>query len=86
MNWWEIGKGLLCFLAAFIYFKYFNESFVKIKERKFGDNYGEMYRLGDKIRDIQSWVGGILLVLFGILFIYNELARNYGWELIMAKE
>ncbi|WP_146746628.1 hypothetical protein [Sinomicrobium soli] len=86
MDWWEIGKGVLCFLAVFVYFKYFNESLVSIKEKRFGDDYGDMSRLGDKIDDFGYWLGGILMALYGILIIYNELARNYGWTLFMAKE
>lgn len=86
INWWEIGKGVLWFLGAFIYFKYVNFSEEKASEKKFGDNYGDMYRFADKIRDIQGWVVGVLFVALGCLYIYNELARNYGWVLIMAKE
>ncbi|MGS2764550.1 hypothetical protein [Sinomicrobium sp. M5D2P9] len=86
MNWWEIGKGLLCFLAAFIYFKYLYGSLAKEGEKKFGSSYTRVFFLADKMRDIKGLIVGILLIVFGLFFIYNELARNYGWELIMAKE
>ncbi|MGS2741656.1 hypothetical protein [Sinomicrobium sp. M5D2P17] len=86
INWWEIGKGTLILIGAYIYFKYVNFSEEKASEKKFGDDYGDMYRLADKMRDFGGWIGGILIVFFGILYIYNEMARNYGWALFMAKE
>ena len=62
----ELGKGAAFLIGAFLYLRYFNK---KLE----GDS------ILDKLVNFKASIGVLILVICGLVIIYNELARYFNW-------
>lgn len=90
MNLLEIGKSLLCVIGAIICLLFFKDSlFSKEQEtqmikEKYSKETIKAFKWTDKMRDLLAHLCALFLFIIGLIFIYNEFARYYDWELIFV--
>lgn len=90
MELWEIGKGLIYLLIGVTYFKFFNKPYLDRETEEKWREMGESEQMingskfNSKLQFILGFIGGLGCLVGGFLYIYNELARYFGWVLLIV--